>query len=108
MMDNQHPGQAPDFTNAAINMLGINLLWIFFVVWMLWGVLPVLMIALLINRFVEHEGDTRGITRAAMSVIGLRVDAFAAAAELVLGTRAARIATHTARVERRAEQPFAG
>ncbi|WP_216595401.1 hypothetical protein [Aestuariivita boseongensis] len=62
MMDNQHPGQAPDFTNAAINMLGINLLWIFFVVWMLWGVLPVLMIALLINRFVEHVGDTRGIT----------------------------------------------
>lgn len=61
-MNNRQVGRAPDYTNAAINMLGINLMWIFFVVWMLWGFIPVLMIAYLINRFVEHVGDTRGIT----------------------------------------------
>jgi len=43
-------------------MLGINLMWIFFVVWMLWGFIPVLMIAYMVNRFVEHVGDTRGIS----------------------------------------------
>ncbi len=61
-MDNRQVGRAPDYTNAAINMLGINLMWIFFVVWMLWGFIPVLMIAYMVNRFVEHVGDTRGIT----------------------------------------------
>ena len=61
-MDNRQVGRAPDYTNAAINMLGINLMWIFFVVWMLWGFIPVLMIAYAINRFVEHVGDTRGLT----------------------------------------------
>ncbi len=61
-MDNRQVGRAPDYTNAAINMLGINLMWIFFVVWMLWGFIPVLMIAYMVNRFVEYVGDTRGIS----------------------------------------------
>ncbi len=61
-MDNRPVGAAPDYTNAAINMLGINLLWIFWVTWVLWGIIPVLMIAFAVNRFVEYVGDTRGIT----------------------------------------------
>lgn len=60
-MDDRRISQAPDYTNAAINMLGINLLWIFFVVWMLWGMLPVLLLALMINHFVERVGERRGI-----------------------------------------------
>ena len=60
-MDDRHIRQAPDYTNAAINMLGINLLWIFFVIWMLWGVLPVLFVALMVNQFIEHVGEKRGI-----------------------------------------------
>ena len=64
MMDERRPGPAPDYTNAAINMLGINLLWIFFVVWMLWGFVPVILIALLINSFTENVADRRGITPA--------------------------------------------
>ncbi len=75
-MDHQPIGRAPDYTNAAINMMGINLLWIFFVVWVLWGVIPVLMIAYAINRFVEYVGDTRGITPVfgKLSLARLRAD----------------------------------
>ncbi len=60
-MDDRRISQAPDYTNAAINMLGINLLWIFFVIWMLWGMVPVLLMALLINHFVERVAERRGI-----------------------------------------------
>jgi len=61
-MDDRQVREAPDYTNAAINMLGINLLWIFFVTWMLWGFVPVLMLAIAVNLFVEHVADRRGLT----------------------------------------------
>jgi hypothetical protein len=61
-MSDHRMREAPDYTNAAINMLGVNLLWIFFVVWMLWGFLPVLMIALAVNIFIERVADRRGLT----------------------------------------------
>ena len=63
-MDDRRIREAPDYTNAAINMLGVNLLWIFFVVWMLWGFIPVLLIALAINHFVERVAARRGVTPA--------------------------------------------
>ncbi|MEX0316703.1 MULTISPECIES: hypothetical protein [unclassified Ruegeria] len=40
---------APDYTRAALTMLGVNLLWIFFVVWMIWGFAATLVLAVMID-----------------------------------------------------------
>ena len=61
-MDDKRIGTAPDYTNAAITMLGINIMWIMFVIWMLWGMVPVLMLAFVVNHFVEYVAARRGIT----------------------------------------------
>ena len=45
---------APDYTNAALVMLGINLLWIFFAIWATLGMLPVLLIAALLNQLITR------------------------------------------------------
>ena len=38
---NNHPTQsAPNFTNACIVMFGVNLSWVFLLLWALWG-LPI-------------------------------------------------------------------
>ena len=61
-MDDKRIGAAPDYTNAALTMLGINLMWIMFVVWMLWGLVPTLMLAFAVNHWVEHVAARRGVT----------------------------------------------
>jgi hypothetical protein len=43
---------APDYTNAALIMLGVNLIWLFWVVWALWGVIPVLVLAAGLNHLI--------------------------------------------------------
>ena len=43
-------GRAPDYTVAALTMLGVNLLWIFFTVWALWGFLATLVLAFVLNH----------------------------------------------------------
>ncbi|MCE8007833.1 hypothetical protein [Aestuariivita sp.] len=63
-MDDHQIGRAPDYTNAAITMMGINLMWVFFVVWMLWGFVPVILLALMVNHFAERVAERRGITPA--------------------------------------------
>lgn len=61
-MDDQPVGRAPDYTDAAITMLGVNIMWVMFVVWMLWGFVAVLMLAVAVNHIVEHVAARRGIT----------------------------------------------
>ncbi len=41
---------APDYTNPALVMFAVNLIWIFFVIWVLYGFVPVLILAVLINH----------------------------------------------------------
>lgn len=41
---------APDYTNAALIMMGVNLMWMFFAVWAIWGLGPVLLIGLALNH----------------------------------------------------------
>jgi len=55
--------RAPDFTSAAITMLGVNLLWIFFVIWVIWGFVPVLVLAAPINRGINRFKAVKGIAR---------------------------------------------
>ena len=49
-MDRRHPQPAPNYTNAALTMGWVNLMWVFMVIWGLWGLLPVLMISAGLNR----------------------------------------------------------
>lgn len=51
-MDNHRRQPAPDYTQAALTMLGVNLLWIFVAVWSLFGFAAVLLLALLLNRAI--------------------------------------------------------
>lgn len=61
-MDDKRIGTAPDYTTAAITMIGINIMWILFVIWMVWGMIPALMLAFVVNHFVEYVAARRGIT----------------------------------------------
>lgn len=45
---------APDYTNAALVMLGVNLLWIFFAIWATTGLLPVLLVAAFLNHLITR------------------------------------------------------
>lgn len=59
----RHPGNrppAPDYTAAAITMLGVNLMWIFFVLWVLAGFVPVLLLAILINHGIDRFEALQG------------------------------------------------
>jgi len=50
---------APNYTDAAITMLGVNLLWIFFVLWVLFGFVPVVILAILINHGIDRLIEIR-------------------------------------------------
>ena len=54
MRDHELPDGMPDFFNAAITFAGINLMWIFFVIWVMYGMVPVLVLAVLINHFITR------------------------------------------------------
>jgi hypothetical protein len=43
---------APDYTNAALTMMGVNLTWIFFALWAAFGLVPVLLLAAAINHLL--------------------------------------------------------
>ncbi|MGR3623892.1 histidinol phosphate aminotransferase [Pseudophaeobacter sp.] len=43
-----------DLFTAAISFLGINLMWIFFAGWVLFGMVPVLLLALFLNHLIDR------------------------------------------------------
>ncbi|MCV6585232.1 MAG: histidinol phosphate aminotransferase [Marinibacterium sp.] len=53
-MPDPHRQSAPDFTTAALTMLGVNLIWIFVTLWVIWGFLPVLLLALCLNHAITR------------------------------------------------------
>lgn len=59
-MNNSPTGSAPDYTNAALIMLGVNMIWIFTLIWAIYGIVLVLVLALAINHLVERFAQTRG------------------------------------------------
>ncbi len=69
-MNNSPTGSAPDYTNAALIMLGVNMVWIFTLLWALYGFVLVLVLALAINHLVERFAQTRG----AVPVFGFVTD----------------------------------
>ncbi|MGR3759906.1 histidinol phosphate aminotransferase [Roseobacteraceae bacterium NS-SX3] len=54
MPDPKQPPGTPDLFTAALTFAGVNLMWVFFVIWMLYGLVPVLLLALLINHFIAR------------------------------------------------------
>ncbi len=51
---------APDYTNAALTMLGVNLMWVFFVIWAIYGLVPVMVLAAAINHGIDRLIARRG------------------------------------------------
>jgi hypothetical protein len=54
MRNDQERPRAPDYTTAALIMLGVNLMWIFLVIWAYAGFLPVLILAVFLNRAITR------------------------------------------------------
>lgn len=52
-MQDDFPNAAPNYTNAALTFGWINLMWIFLLVWGLWGLLPVMVLGAGINRGIS-------------------------------------------------------
>lgn len=46
--------EAPDLFSAAITFVGINLMWVFFALWVLFGMVPVLLLAVFINHMITR------------------------------------------------------
>ena len=53
-MQDQKLPQTPDILALAVTFLGINMMWIFFVIWMVYGMTPVLVLAVLINHAINR------------------------------------------------------
>lgn len=51
-MINRPTGSAPDYTPACIVMFGVNLAWVFMVVWAVWGLLAVAALGWLLNQWM--------------------------------------------------------
>ncbi|WP_428928417.1 hypothetical protein [Marinibacterium sp. SX1] len=50
---------APDYTNAALTMLGVNLFWIFCAIWSLLGFIAVVGLALGLNYGIDRLAAAR-------------------------------------------------
>ncbi len=59
-MPDRHPQPAPNYTNAALTMGWVNLMWIFMVIWGLWGLLPVVLVSAGLNRGISWLALKRG------------------------------------------------
>jgi len=60
-MQHKQIGTVPNFTTPALIMAGVNLTWIFIALWALLGFLPVLLLALGLNRGVSWLARRRGV-----------------------------------------------
>ncbi|NIZ61347.1 histidinol phosphate aminotransferase [Sedimentitalea sp. CY04] len=53
-MQDQNLPEKPDILSMAIAFLGINLMWIFVVIWVGYGLVPVFVLAVLINHLITR------------------------------------------------------
>ncbi|MDE4131820.1 histidinol phosphate aminotransferase [Phaeobacter sp. QD34_3] len=44
----------PDLLETVLSFIGINLMWVFFAIWVLYGMVPVLLLALFINHLITR------------------------------------------------------
>ncbi|SLN55090.1 hypothetical protein TRL7639_02932 [Falsiruegeria litorea R37] len=55
-MQDKPPGRAPDYTTAALTMLGVNLMWILCAIWAFFGFGVALILAALLNAGIARLG----------------------------------------------------
>jgi hypothetical protein len=48
------PGSAPNFTQAAVVLFGVNITWIFMILWALWGLVAVAATEWAINHLINY------------------------------------------------------
>ena len=63
-MRDDYPSEAPNYTNACIVMFGINITWIFTVIWAIWGLFVVMLVGYGIN-YAMTRLEERALARAA-------------------------------------------
>lgn len=52
-MRGNHIQSAPNFTTACIVMFGVNLSWVFLVLWAIWGLIAVAALSWVLNRWIQ-------------------------------------------------------
>lgn len=65
-MRDPYPQAAPNYTSACIVLFGVNITWIFTVIWAIWGLVFVIALGVLINRAMTIL-EVRARTRAAQA-----------------------------------------
>lgn len=59
MRDDHNRPSAPNFTQACIVMFGVNLLWVFMVIWAVWGLLAVALVGWAVNALIDRIAARR-------------------------------------------------
>jgi hypothetical protein len=54
MRDTNDRSPAPNFTQACIVMFGINITWIFVMIWAIWGLLGVAVTGWVVNQIINQ------------------------------------------------------
>lgn len=57
---NNGQGAAPNFTTTCIVLFGVNITWVFFVIWAIWGLIAVAGAGWCINRAINYIEARRG------------------------------------------------
>ncbi|NKX47721.1 hypothetical protein HGG67_05710 [Rhodobacteraceae bacterium R_SAG8] len=51
---------APNYNSACVVMFGVNILWLFVVIWALWGLLAVALSGWAVNAMIDRIAARRG------------------------------------------------
>lgn len=60
MRDTTDRPAAPNYTSACIVMFGVNLVWVFLVLWAIWGLVAVALTGWGLNRLIDRVAQARG------------------------------------------------
>ena len=64
-MRENFPRTVPDYTVACIVMFGVNLAWILFAIWSIWGLICAMLFSWALNQGLKWLDYVRNIRRAA-------------------------------------------
>ncbi|MFK7837059.1 MAG: hypothetical protein AB8B60_12635 [Sulfitobacter sp.] len=60
MRDSNDRPAAPNFTQACVVMFGVNIAWIFMVIWAIWGLVAVAATGWVVNKVITRIAIARG------------------------------------------------
>ncbi|KIN60325.1 hypothetical protein Z945_1295 [Sulfitobacter noctilucae] len=59
MRDTSDRPSAPNYTQACVVMFGVNLAWVFIMIWAIWGILAVAVTGWVLNQIITRIGLAR-------------------------------------------------